>query len=129
MAVENERPISAILQDTFNNLAAIMRSEVKLAKTELKTDATELLRVAPLFVIGGILGLFAVGYLLTAALLALALIIPAWAASLVIFVFTAIVGAALISAAKARLRTVNLKPEKTVQTMKENAEWMKSQTR
>ncbi|MGH9584712.1 MAG: phage holin family protein [Bryobacteraceae bacterium] len=129
MALENERPIGAILQDMFGDLSAIVRSEVKLAKSELKSDAVELLRVAPLFAIGGVMGLFALGYLLTAALLALAIVIPAWAASLVIFAFAAIVGATAVSAAKARLRVVNLKPEKTMQTLKENAEWLKTQTR
>ncbi|MGH9619481.1 MAG: phage holin family protein, partial [Bryobacteraceae bacterium] len=86
MALENERPIGEILQDTVNDLSAITRSEIDLAKTELKSEAAELLRVAPLFIIGAVLGLFALGYLLTAALLALVIVIPPWAASLVIFV-------------------------------------------
>lgn len=126
---ENERPIGTILQDMFADLSAIMRSEIKLAKSELKSDVVELRRVAPLFAAGAILGLFALGYLLTAALLALAIVIPPWAASLVIFVLTAIVGAAAINVARSRLRNAKLKPERTMKTMKENAEWLKSQTR
>lgn len=129
MTTENERPIGAILQDMLADLSAIMRSEIKLAKSELRSDVVELRRVLPLFAIGIILGLFALGYLLTAALLALAIVIPPWAASLTIFVLAAIVGAAAVSIAKARLRAANLKPERTVNTMKENAEWLKSQTR
>ncbi|MGH9608331.1 MAG: phage holin family protein [Bryobacteraceae bacterium] len=129
MALENERPIGEILQDTVNDLSAITRSEIDLAKTELKSEAAELLRVAPLFIIGAVLGLFALGYLLTAALLALVIVIPPWAASLVIFVLAALLGGAIVSAAKARLRTIKLKPERTIQTMKENAEWLKTQTR
>lgn len=129
MASENERPIGAILQDMFTDFAALMRSEIKLAKTEIKSDAAELLRIAPLFVIGAVMALFALGYLLTAALLALIIVIPPWAASLVIFVLAALIGGAAISIAKTRLRTVKLKPERTIETMKENAQWLKTQTR
>lgn len=129
MALENERPIGEILQDAVNDLSAITRSEINLAKTELKSEAAELLRVAPLFAVGALLGLFALGYLLTAALLALVIVIPPWAASLVIFVLAALIGAAAVGTARSRLRAMKLKPERTVRTMKENAEWLKTQTR
>lgn len=129
MATENERPIGNILQDAVNDISAITRSEINLAKTELKSEAAKLLRIAPLFAVGAILGLFALGYLLTAALLALVIVIPPWAASLVIFVLAALIGAAAVAIARNRLRTINLKPERTVRTMKENAEWLKTQTR
>jgi uncharacterized membrane protein YqjE len=125
---ENERPISAILQDVFAALSALLRSEIALAKTELKGDAAALLRIAPMFVVGAVLGLFALGYLLTAALLALLLVIPAWAASLCIFVIAGIIGTGIVSAARARWRTLNLKSQKTIRTMKEDAEWLKTQT-
>ncbi|HEX7361345.1 MAG TPA: phage holin family protein [Bryobacteraceae bacterium] len=129
MALENERRIGEILQDTVNDLSAITRSEINLAKTELKSEAADLMRVAPLFIVGVVLGLFALGYLLTAGLLALVIVIPPWAASLVIFALVALAGAAIVSAAKARLGTIKLKPERTIHTMKENAEWLKTQTR
>lgn len=106
-----------------------MRAEVRLAKTELKSEAREVLRTVPLFAGSAILGLYALAFLLTAGLLALTLVIPPWAAALVIFVVTAIAGGIAFTIAKARWRALQLTPEKTVQTLKENAEWLKTQTR
>jgi Putative Actinobacterial Holin-X, holin superfamily III len=54
---------------------------------------------------------------------------PMWGAALLLFVIMALLTAVLLTAGKKRFKTVHAKPEKTVETMKENVEWVKSQTK
>lgn len=126
---EIKRPISSILQDVVGDVTGIVRSEIKLAKAEITADAKRFARALPLAVAGAILGLFALGLLLTTILLAIAIALPAWLSALIVFVGTAIIAWALFAAGKARLRRINVVPEKTVNTIKENAEWVKAQAR
>ena len=126
---EINRPISSLLQDVVGDVTGIVRSEIKLAKAEITADAKRFARALPLAVAGAILGLFALGLLLTTILLAIAIALPAWLSALIVFVGTAIIAWALFAAGKARLRRINVVPEKTVNTIKENAEWVKAQAR
>ena len=78
---------------------------------------------------GAISALFTIWLLLLTILFALATVMPFWAAALLLFVVMAAVTAVLLSSGKKRLKSVHAIPEKTVETMKENIEWMKSQTK
>jgi len=126
---EINRPISSILHDVAADVTGIVRSEIKLAKAEIGTEARQFARAAPLAVAGAILGLFAVGFLLTTILLAIAVALPAWLAALIVFVGTAVIAWILFTVGRARLRRIHVVPEKTVHTVKENSEWVKAQAR
>lgn len=124
-----ERPIGTILQDVMNDVTAIVRSEIKLAKTEIKNEATAVGRTLPFLGIGVLFAIGAFAMALTTGVLAFGLIVPYWAAALIMFVLTAIIAAALTSFGAARLKSIRLKPVKTMQTLEENAQWLKTQTR
>lgn len=129
MAEEGERSLGAILQDMMSDVSEIVRSEIRLAKTELKSEANEVVRTLPVLGIGILFGLCAVAMALTTALLALGLVIPYWAAALILFAATAILAGALTGIGVKRLRSIRLKPATTVRTLEENAQWLKTQTR
>lgn len=126
---EINRPIGSILQDVAGDLTGIIRSEIKLAKTEITIEVKQFAHALPLAVGGAVLGLFAIGLLLTTILLAIAIVLPAWLSALIVFAGTAIVAWVLVTIGRARLRRVNVVPEKTVNSLKENAEWVKAQAR
>lgn len=129
MNTENNRSIGTILQDVMKDFADIVRSEIKLAKAELKQEAAQLGRAVPMLAVGGVFGLCALGLAFTTGILALSLVMPAWAAALIVFVFAAIVAALFVGMGMARLRGFHLKPENTVRSLQEGAEWLKTQTR
>ncbi len=129
MPVESGRSISDVLQDILANIQTIIRSEVRLAKTEVTEEATKAARAAGMMAGGVVTGLFAIWLLLLTILFALATVIPMWGAALVLLVVMAVVTASLITAGKKRFKTVRAKPEKTIGTMKENVEWVKSQAK
>ncbi|MBV8477816.1 MAG: phage holin family protein [Acidobacteriaceae bacterium] len=126
---ENDRSFGLILQDVMKDVTDLVRSEVRLAKTELKQEALEFGRAASIVTVGGLLALCALGLIFTTAILALCLVLPAWAAALIVSAFAVIVAGLFLSIGMVRIRALKLRPEKTVQSLQEGAEWLRTQTR
>jgi uncharacterized membrane protein YqjE len=121
--------MAEILKDIIGNIQEIVRGEVRLAKQEIRTEATKAWNSARTLMVGSILSLFAMGFVLLGVVYALALAIPAWAAAGCVGIVLAIAAAALISSGLNKWKTVHAAPEKTIETIKENAQWMKNQAR
>jgi Flp pilus assembly protein TadB len=129
MAEENSRSMADVLEDIVANVQTIIRSEVRLAKTEITEQATKAGRAAGMMAGGAVAALFTVWLLLLTILFALATVIPMWSAALLLFVLMAAATAVLITASKKRFKAVHAKPEKTIESVKENVQWVKSQTK
>jgi len=129
MTGESSRSIADVLQDILANVQTIIRSEVRLAKAEVTEEATKAGRAGGMMAGGAVAGLFTVWLLLLTILYALATVMPIWGAALILFAVMGAVTAILLTAGKKRLKAVHATPEKTVETIKENVEWVKSQTK
>jgi Putative Actinobacterial Holin-X, holin superfamily III len=79
-----ERPFTAVLSSILGNLQDIVRSEVKLAKAEVREEIGEFTKGASWLATGLVSGFFGVGFLLGAAFFALSYLMPHWIAALVI---------------------------------------------
>lgn len=124
----SSRGIGDVLKDIGEGIQEIIRSEIRLAKVEIADSARRLKSSAIQFSIGGVLGIFAIGFLLLAALLGLEYVMPAWLAALILGVVL-LIGASLgISRGRERLKDVH-PVAKTVETVKEDLRWMKEQVR
>ena len=122
-----ERSMADVLKDIIANVQEMIRSEVRLAKAELREESTRALAGAKLLGIAAGLGLFATAFLLTGVALLLALVMPAWMATLLMAVLLGVPAAILF--AKGRTQITVPAPHKTIDNVKENVEWMKNQTR
>jgi uncharacterized membrane protein YqjE len=129
LGISRDRSMTEILKDIIGNVQEIVRGEVRLAKQEARTEAAKAWNSARMLIVGGILALFALGYVLLGIVYALALAIPAWAAAGCVGIVVAIAAAASISAGRNRWKLVHPAPEKTIETIKENVQWMKNQAR
>ena len=129
MTGENNRSVADVLQDIVANVQTIIRSEVRLAKTEITEEALRAGRAAGMIAGGTAAALFTVWLLLLTVLFALATAIPMWSASLLLVVVMAVVTTILLSAGKKRWKAVHPKPEKTIESVKENVEWVKHQAK
>jgi uncharacterized membrane protein len=128
MPVDN-RSSAEVVQDLVRNVQEILRSEVRLAKAEITQEAKKAARSAAISAGGAILAIFALGLLLWAAVYALSLALPLWAASLIMGVLVGIVAGIMLAAGRARMKQVHPKPETTIRSLKENVQWLKNQTR
>ena len=119
------------LGDLFSELAAetgsLVREEVALAKAELTEKAADVGKNVGYLAVGGAIGYAALLAILAAAILALSALMPAWAAALIVAGVVGMVAFVLISSALTELRRTELTPEETVESIKEDAQWLKNQ--
>lgn len=128
MHAQRERSVPEVVHDIIGNLQEILRSEFKLAKTELKEDAAEAARPIMILGVGLLLTVYAVGLLLLAAVYALAMITTMWSAALLVSAAVAIVAVVLINWARSGLKRVSVKPDRLIASLQENLRWAKKQT-
>lgn len=119
------------LGDLFSELAAetstLVRQEVALAQTEITQKATKVGKNVGFLAVGGAIGYAALLCILAAAVIGLAHFVPAWAAALIVGAIVGIVAFLLISSGLKALKETELTPRQTVETLKEDAEWLKRQ--
>jgi nitrate/nitrite transporter NarK len=129
MIPKQERSIGELFSDLANETGTLIRQEIALAKVELTQKASKMGRNAGYVVAGGVVGHAALLCLLATIILALATVMPAWAAALLVTVIVAIVAAMLVSKGRAALKKTELAPRQTVETLKEDVRWAKQQVR
>jgi uncharacterized membrane protein YqjE len=127
--MQSGRTMSEVLQDIAANIQEIFRSEFRLAKVEIQQQAAAGARSAVPLVIGLLLGLYAFGFLLLAAVHALSIVVDPWLACLIVGIAVLLISLLLVSMGRNRLKQVKVVPEKTVETVKENVQWAKQQIR
>jgi cytochrome c biogenesis protein CcdA len=121
-----DRSIGVVLQDIVRNIQDIVRFEVRLAKTELREEVAKARSASALVTIGVLAGIFSIFFLLMTAVYALTLVVPNWAAALLVATGIAIVAGVTLGAGLKQFKSVYGAP-KTVASLKENVEWAKQQ--
>jgi uncharacterized membrane protein YqjE len=125
MAPQIHRSIPEVLQDIVDNLREIIRSEFRLAKAELKEEASRASKPVATFGMGLVFGFYGIGFLLLSLVYWLTTLMAVWLAALLIGAGLAIVAIALMSSSGKKLKRVNPTPEKTIRSLKENVQWAK----
>jgi len=124
-----ERSLADVLQDIMRDVQEIVRSEVRLAKTELREEAAKAKTAAGLLGAAAITAVFAVFFVLLAVVYALMLVMANWAAALFVGVGLAVLATVVAMAGVNRFKHVQATPARVVDSMKENVEWVKQQTK
>jgi hypothetical protein len=117
-----------VIQNIAGNIGDIVRSEVQLAKAEVRHEAMKAARGGGMLAAGAVLGLFGLGFIFWTIAAGLTLWMPVWAASLIVGVALLAVAGALAMVGLNRLRNVRAKPEQTIESVKEDVQWIKSRT-
>lgn len=116
--------LKAVAQDT----SELVRAEIELAKAELMTGVTANATGIGMLVGAGVMLWLAVQGLLIAAGFALALVLPGWAAALIVSVVLILIAAGLGLVARGKLRTpVSVDTAKT--NLQEDVAWFKTHLR
>ena len=122
-----ERPLGELFADLASETSSLVRNEVELAKVELTEKATTLGKNVTSLVIGGAVGYAALLAILAAVILVLDMAMPAWLSALIVGLIVGCIAWMLISKAITALRQTELKPQETVESLKEDAQWIKDQ--
>jgi len=125
-SMEN-RPLGDLFGDLATDMSNLVRQEVSLAKVEITQKAKYVGRNVGYLVVGGAVAYAALLAILAAIIMLLARVIPNWGAALIVGVVVAGIGWMLIGKAMMALQQADLTPRETVETLKEDATWMKQQ--
>jgi hypothetical protein len=128
--VSDNRGLGELLSELSRETATLIRQEVALARSELRLSLSRLGRHAVLIGVGGALAYAGLLAVVAACILALVRVgLAPWAASLIGGIVVLGIGYVLIQQGVSALRRDQLTPAQTVETMKENAAWVKNQMR
>jgi len=123
-----DRSISTVLHDIVGNVQEIIRSEVRLAKTEITEELGKLGSASMLIGVGALLLTFSALFLLLAIVYALSVVLPAWEAALIVGVSVGVIAALCCGLGLKKFKAVRAAPKATA-SVKENVQWAKQLTR
>jgi Putative Actinobacterial Holin-X, holin superfamily III len=125
-----ERPLGELLKQLSEETTRLVRQEIELAKAELTQKGRQAGMGAGLFGAAGAIGFLALAALTTCFILALDAVMPAWLAALLVAVVYGAVAAVLALRGRAKVKqAVPPVPEQTIETVKEDVQWAKTQMR
>ena len=125
-----ERSLGELLKQLSEETTRLVHQELELAKAELTQKGRQAGMGAGMFGGAGALGLAALGALTACFILALNAVMPAWLAALLVAVVYGIVAFVLVRQGQARIKAATPPvPEQTIETVKEDVEWAKTQMR
>lgn len=124
---EANQSFGRLFAHVTRNMVTLMRKELELAKVEMREKISASGKDMALLGIGGAI-VFA-GFLvaLIAAVAGLSLVLPVWAAALVVAVTVMLIGGILLAVGLQRLKKTDLKPTQAIASFKESKQWMKEQ--
>jgi hypothetical protein len=125
----DERSVSDVLQDILRNLQDMVRSEIRLAKVEIREDVRSAMSSSIWIAAGTVAAVNAWIFVLWTLAYALASRMPMWAATLVVALVMGAAAGILIMGGIRRIKRIQPIPERTVQSVKENLEWLKQPTK
>ena len=121
----------ASLGELFSDLAAqtgkLIRQEAALAKSELADKASAAGKDVGLVAAGAFIGYAALLSMVAAVVVLLSYVLPLWASALIVGVVLAIAAYLLVNSGLSHLRRANWAPQETIESIKEDAEWLKKQ--
>jgi Putative Actinobacterial Holin-X, holin superfamily III len=125
-----DRSLGELLGRLSEQTTRLVHQELELAKAELADKGRQAGAGAGRFGGAGALGLAALGALTAGCILALHLVMAAWLAALLVAVVYGIVAFLLVRQGQARLRQATPPvPTQTIETVKEDVEWARTQLR
>jgi hypothetical protein len=134
---QEDRSLGDLFTELASETSQLVRQEVALAQTEITNKATRVGKQVGFLVVGGAVGYAALLVVLAAVTMILARLInylTNWtdltSAAIAALIVAAVVGGvafSLVTSALAKLKETSLSPNQTIESVKEDAEWLKNQ--
>lgn len=135
--IKDERSLGELFSELASETSSLVKQEVSLATTEMTLKATKVGKNVGFLAAGGAVAYTALLVILAAVVIGLTqllsnlmgwqLITSAWVAATIVGLVVGIIAYVLVTKALAKLKTIELTPHQTVETIKEDAQWLKDQ--
>jgi len=126
----SDRSLGDLFGSLTSQLGQLIHKEVELARTEITANAVRTGKNASLIGAGGVVVHAGFLALVIAAIALLATLgLDAWLSALIVGIVLLVVGGVLIQRGRSQLEAGSIAPTRTIETLKEDAEWAKDQRR
>lgn len=125
-----ERSVGELLGDLMHETTTLVRQEITLAKNEMTQKAATAAKNAGALAVGGVIAY--TGLLAIVAAIILLLVhwgVTAWVSALIVGIVIAAIGGGLVMKSLTTLKHTDMAPHQTIETLKEDAQWAKDQTK
>jgi hypothetical protein len=122
-----ERSIGELFSELANETSTLIRQEISLAQVEMTQKATKAGKNVGFLAAGGAIGYAGLLAIVAGIIMGLSYFMPAWLAAIIVGAVIAVASYVLISSALTALKNMEVKPAATVETIKEDARWLKNQ--
>ncbi|MEJ7583246.1 MAG: phage holin family protein [Acidimicrobiales bacterium] len=119
-----ERTLPELLSAMTQDVSELVRKELELAREEVKVEVKHAGDAAKFLGSAGFVAYLAVLMLVFAAAWGLDAVLPTGFAFLVVGLVLGAVAAVLALRGRDRLKTLDPKPQQTIETLKEDAQWL-----
>ncbi len=125
---KDERSLGDLFSELASETSTLVKQEVALAQTELTQKATKVGKNVGYLVVGGAVAYAAFLAFIAALIIILGnLLVNYWLAALIVGIVVGIAAVVMIMSALSALKTTGITPTQTVETIKEDAQWLKDQ--
>ncbi|GAB3225289.1 hypothetical protein GCM10027447_14550 [Glycomyces halotolerans] len=125
----DDQSIGQLMSEAARDVSELLRKELELAKVELREEAKKTSKAGAKLGAASVIGYLALLLASFATAWGLAEVMSAGWAFLIVAVVYAIIATVLFIAGRKQFREVSPKPRQTMETLKEDAEWAREQTR
>lgn len=126
---KDDRSIGELITRLSRETVTLVRKEVQLAKAEMSQKASRAGKNVGFLVVGGVVAYTGLLALVAAVILLLGLVMPYWLSAAIVGLVIAAIGAFLVVKGLNTLRQEDPTPRETVETLQEDKEWLRDQTR
>lgn len=124
---QNQVGLGDLLATLSTQVNQLFRQEVQLAQAEMTRKAAEAGQNVALIVLGAVLANSALLAIIAALIIRLAQVMDAWLAAALVGIILAVVAGLLVQVGVRKLKEIDPAPRRTIETMKENKEWLTEQ--
>ena len=124
---KEDRSLGELFYELAAETGTLVRQEVALAQAEITAKATKAGKNVCYLAAGGAVGYVGLMAIVAGIIIGLSYFIPAWLAAIGVGAVIAIVSYVLINSALSELRNMEVTPTESVESIKEDAQWLKNQ--
>jgi uncharacterized membrane protein YqjE len=123
----DDRSLGELFSELSRQTSTLIRQEVALAKAEIKEKGSEVGKDVGMMAAGGLLAYAGLLALIATIIIILAEFMDWWLSALIVSIVVLGIGGLLVQRGMSALKQTNMKPEQTIETLKEDKEWAKKQ--
>ena len=123
-----DRGLGELVKDLASQTSTLVRQEIKLAQAEVTEKSKVAGKGAGMLAGAAVTALLALGALTAVLIIALDSFLPLWLAALIVTLMWLAIAAVLAMSGKKALQSATPPAPQTVETVKEDIQWAKTQT-